>query len=103
VERAFRIAKSKIEIRPMFHFTRRRIEAHVCICFIALKVYKELERVLKATDIKMSVDKVLNMAKTITTIQITLPLNQTVLNKTMIMKRHQRIAKLFDEDFWVNR
>lgn len=37
VERAFRIAKSKIEIR-MFHFMRRRIEAHVCICFIALKV-----------------------------------------------------------------
>ena len=27
----------------MFHFTRRRIEAHVCICFVALKVYKELE------------------------------------------------------------
>ena len=25
VERAFRIAKSKIEIRPMFHFTRKRI------------------------------------------------------------------------------
>ncbi len=36
VERAFRISKSKIEIRPMFHFTRRRIEAHVCICFVAL-------------------------------------------------------------------
>ena len=37
-ERAFRISKSKIEIRPMFHFTRRRIEAHVCIFFVALKV-----------------------------------------------------------------
>ena len=47
VERAFRIAKSKIEIRPMFHFTRKRIEAHICICFVALKVYKELERMLK--------------------------------------------------------
>ena len=34
VERAFRIAKSKIEIRPMFHFTRKRIEAHICICFV---------------------------------------------------------------------
>jgi len=44
VERAFRIAKSKIEIRPMFHFTRKRIEAHICICFVALKVYKELEQ-----------------------------------------------------------
>jgi len=40
VERAFRIAKSKIEICPMFHFTRKRIEAHICICFVALKVYK---------------------------------------------------------------
>ena len=38
VERAFRIAKSKIEIRPMFHFTRKRIEAHICICFVALSV-----------------------------------------------------------------
>ena len=42
VEKASRISKSKIEIRPMFHFTKRRIEAHVCICFLALKVYKEL-------------------------------------------------------------
>ena len=68
VERAFRIAKSKIEIRPMFHFTRKRIEAHICICFVALKVYKELERMLKVSEIKMSVDKVLALAKTITTI-----------------------------------
>ena len=53
VERAFRIAKSKIEIRPMFHFTRKRIEAHICICFVALKVYKELDRMLKVSEIKM--------------------------------------------------
>ncbi len=103
VERAFRIAKSKIEIRPMFHFTRRRIEAHVCICFVALKVYKELERILKLTDIKMSVDKVLALAQTIVTIQIQLPQNKEVISRTMLMKRHQRIAKLFDENFWVTQ
>jgi len=100
VERAFRIAKSKIEIRPMFHFTRKRIEAHVCICFVALKVYKELERMLKVSEIKMSVDKVLALAKTITTIQIRLPLNKDTYTQTMLMARHQKIAKLFDEDFW---
>ena len=103
VERAFRIAKSKIEIRPMFHFTRKRIEAHVCICFVSLKVYKELERMLRVSGIKMSVDKVLALAKTITTIQIKLPLNRDVYTKTMLMARHQRIAKLFDEDFWVTQ
>ena len=100
VERAFRIDKSKIEIRPMFHFTRKRIEAHICICFVALKVYKELERMLKVSEIKMSVDKVLALAKTITTIQIKLPLNKEVYTQTMLMARHQKIAKLFDEEFW---
>ena len=103
VERAFRIAKSKIEIRPMFHFTRKRIEAHICICFVALKVYKELERMLKAADIRMSVDKALALAKTVTTIQIRLPLNKEVYTQTMLMPRHQKIAKLFDNDFWVTR
>lgn len=103
VERAFRIAKSKIEVRPMFHFTRRRIEAHVCICFVALKVYKELERLLKLFHINMSVDKVLAMAQTVTTIEIELPLNKDVIRKTMIMERHKRIAPLFSDEFWVTR
>ena len=100
VERAFRISKSKIEIRPMFHFTRRRIEAHVCICFVALKVYKELERLLRLSQINMSVDKVLALAQTIVTIQITLPQNKQTISKTMLMKRHQRIAPLFSDEFW---
>lgn len=103
VERAFRISKSKIEIRPMFHFTRRRIEAHICICFVALKVYKELERLLKQANINMSVDKVLALAQTIVTIQLTLPQNKQTISRTMLMKRHQRIAPLFSEDFWVTR
>ncbi len=100
VESAFRIAKSKIKTRPMFHFTRKRIEAHVCICFIALKVYKELSQILKSSDIKLSVDKMLALAKTITTIQIKLPLNKTVYTKAMLMPRQMRIAKLFDENLW---
>ena len=70
---------------------------------VALKVYKELERMLKVSEIKMSVDKVLALAKTITTIQIKLPLNKEVYTQTMLMARHQKIAKLFDEDFWVTR
>ncbi len=103
VERAFRISKAKIEIRPMFHFTRRRIEAHVCICFVALKVYKELERLLKLAEINMSVDKVLALAQTIVTIQMMLPHNKQTISRTMLMKRHQRIAPLFSDEFWVTR
>ena len=41
--------------------------------------------------------------KMITTIQIKLPLNKDVYTQTMLMPRHQKIAKLFDEDFWVTQ
>ena len=83
----------------MFHFTRRRIEAHVCICFVALKVYKELERLLKLSDIKMSVDKVLNMTKTVTTISVYMPHNKTHFIKTMPMKRHSLSQNYLKRNF----
>jgi len=101
VERAFRITKGTLEMRPMFHFTPKRIEAHVCICFVAYKVYKELERILKISHINMSVDKVLDIAKTITTIKINLPISGNTITQTMLLtQRHKSIAQLFDEKFW---
>jgi transposase len=101
IEKAFRVTKGTIEIRPMFHFTARRIEAHVCICFIAYKMYKELERILKLNNINLSVDKVLNIAKTITSIEINLSFSGSKISKTMLLTpKHKTIAKLFDENFW---
>ena len=85
----------------MFHFTPKRIEAHVCICFVAYKVYKELERILKLCEINLSVDKVLNIAKTITTLKIKLPVSGEKLTKTMLITaKHKSIAQLFDKNFW---
>lgn len=101
IERAYRVTKGTLEMRPMFHFTHRRIEAHVCLCFVAYKVYKELERILKMSNIDLSVDKVLNIAKTVTTIKIKLPLSGNTIDRTMLLtKKHKTIAVLFDENFW---
>jgi transposase len=104
IERAYRVTKGTLELRPMFHFTPKRIETHVCICFVAYKVYKELERILKMSGINLSVDKVLNIAKTITTLKIKkikLPVSDEALTKTMrITVKHKSICRLFDRDFW---
>ena len=97
VERAFRISKGTLEMRPMFHFTERRIEAHICICFIAYKVYKELERLIAINKIGMSVDNVLDVAKTITTIKIRMPENGLFFTKTLFLTdKHRAIMSLFD-------
>ena len=103
IERAYRVTKGTLEMRPMFHFTPKRIEAHVCICFVAYKVYKELERILKTSGINLSVDKVLSIAKTITTLKIKLPACGETLTKTMLItQKHNSIKKLFDQNFWKN-
>jgi transposase len=103
IERAYRITKGTLEMRPMFHFTPKRIEAHVCICFVAYKVYKELERILKQSEINLSVDKVLNIAKTITTLKVKLPASGETLTKTMLLTaKHKYIKHLFDINFWEN-
>ena len=97
VERAFRISKGALDMRPIFHFTERRIEAHVCICFVAYKIYKELERIIKKKEVGMSVAHVLDTAKTITTIRINMPNNKDVYTKTMFLTEDQKkIRPLFE-------
>lgn len=88
VERAFRISKGTLEMRPMFHFTEKRIEAHICICFIAYKVYKELERLIAINNIGMSVDKVLDAAKTVTTIRIRMPEKRHILYENPVPNKN---------------
>ncbi len=46
IERAFRISKTDLQIRPVYHRRRDRIESHICISFMAYLMYKELERLL---------------------------------------------------------
>lgn len=43
VEHAFRMAKSDIATRPIFHHKEEAVRAHVLICFVALVIGKYLE------------------------------------------------------------
>lgn len=83
-------------MRPIFHFTEKRIEAHICICFIAYKLYKELQRLLPLYGIDMSIDKVLNIAKTITTVSVNPPNGSTTTQKLFITDEQKSIKPLFD-------
>jgi len=48
----------------------------------------------------LSVDKVLDIAKTITTIRLRLPHGNKTVDRTMLItERHKSIAQLFDENF----
>ena len=46
IEKAFRMPKTDLRIKPLYHRLRNRIQVHVCISFTSYCIYKELERVL---------------------------------------------------------
>lgn len=43
VEQAFRISKTDLKTRPIFHFTHDAIKAHILLCFMGLMMAKFLE------------------------------------------------------------
>jgi transposase len=64
IEKAFRISKTDLKIRPIHHYKKTRIEAHISISFIAYTVYKELERLLELHTKDISVLQAIEEIKT---------------------------------------
>jgi transposase len=92
IEKTFRITKTDLKVRPIYHYKRRRIEAHICISFAACKLYKELERQLKLKKSGLSAERALDILKTIFGITIKLP--QSKENKLMLLDKTQEQKNL---------
>lgn len=97
IEKAFRISKHDLKIRPIYHRLQKRIESHITINFVAYKVYKELERQLKLKTVNMSPEKAIDIAKTIYAVQISDPTNGHTFKETLLLNDEQKhLAQLFD-------
>lgn len=94
IEKAFRISKTDLRIRPVYHRLKNRIEAHICVCFAAYSVYKELERLLNLNKINLSPEKAINEIKEIRQLRYILPKSQMV--KTKILNPTQKQTKLLE-------
>lgn len=47
IEHSFRTFKSYLETRPMFHWTNKRIEGHICLCYLSYVLLNHLIQRLK--------------------------------------------------------
>lgn len=97
IEKTFRISKSDLRIRPIYHHLKRRIEAHICIAFTACKIYKELERQLNEKKAGLSPEKAIDILKTIYQITIKTPCSDTKHSRLIIKNEEQKyLLKLFN-------
>lgn len=90
IEKSFRIAKSDLKIRPVFHRKTDTIKAHVLICFMALAVIKLME--IKTGK---SIKKILKLFKKVTDARIlNLLNNEEIVLRTEISEDTKKILRL---------
>jgi transposase len=58
IENAFRVLKSTMETRPIFHWTPKRIQGHFVLSFIAFLLERSLEIKLQKNQIALSPEKI---------------------------------------------
>lgn len=88
IEKAFRISKTDLRVRPIFHQREHRIAAHICIAFVAYTVYKELERLLIRYKVGMSPRRAVDLTHNMYEIEFVLPKSR---------KKEKIILKMDDE------
>lgn len=99
IEKAFRISKTDLKIRPIYHRLRNRIEAHICISFVSFVLFKELERVLNTQKDCISINKAIKQIKKMygVTIQISDQHTQTIPLKNNELQ--QKIVDIINQNF----
>src|SRR5258708_9314192 len=89
IEKAFRISKTALRIRPVYHRLKHRIEAHICISFTAYCIYKELERILYKEKSAISLKKATELNHNMYELTYTLPESKHKKSKLLNMDDEQ--------------
>ena len=78
-EAAFRIHKSDLKIRPVWHHKTERVEAHILVCFLAYVLWKTLGQMCKAAGLGDEPRRVFEELGKIRVVDVVLP-NQAIIS-----------------------
>lgn len=102
IERAFRMNKTDLAIRPIYHRLFNRIEAYVCICFTAYAILLELERILRNTTDKknkkpgITIYRAKFLAESLYEIEYVNPYNGQKMSVMLRTDYDEEVEKLLD-------
>lgn len=98
IEKAFRISKTDLKIRPIYHRLRERIEAHICISFVSYVLFKDLERILSLNN-SISIKKAIKQINKMHEILVSLPGNRIHSIRLKNNQTQQQIIDAIDANF----
>ncbi|NPV60990.1 MAG: IS1634 family transposase [Actinobacteria bacterium] len=65
IERAFRTLKSPLEVHPVYHWTERRVRAHVAVCVLAYTMLRLIEMLCEEAGLHISGEEALRKLSSI--------------------------------------
>jgi transposase len=89
VERAFAGLKDVIDMRPVYHRTDERVQAHIFVAALAFLLHRAIEKRLKAAHLDLSATEALTALKSVRVVDIDLGNGQT---KRSVTRGTQRAA-----------
>jgi transposase len=72
-EDAFRISKSDLNLRPVFHRKPERVEAHIQVCFLSLALWRTLEMWMRGKGLGNCSRQLLKAVATVRSMDVVLP------------------------------
>ena len=72
VERSFANLKDVIDMRPIYHQTPKRVQAHICVAALAHLLHRAIENKLKAARLDLSATEALTVLKSVRVVDIAL-------------------------------
>lgn len=102
VEDAFRISKSDLLMRPVFHQKTERVEAHILICFLSLVLWRTLENWMKCRGLGSCARQLIEEVANIRRVDVVLPVRApgermlTEVRLRVVTRPDQRAANLLD-------
>ena len=73
VENNFRLFKSDLGLRPIWHHYEHRVQAHILVCFLALTLQRTLEETLARSGLGRSSRKVIEEFRKVKSMDLILP------------------------------
>lgn len=70
IEESFRCMKSTLDLRPVYHWTQKRIEGHIMLCFLSFYVLRVMQRQWTSAGIELSPPRVIDSLSEIQVIEI---------------------------------
>jgi transposase len=100
IEESFRINKHTLQMRPIYHFTPRRIKAHILLCYMVFALIRYVQFKLNKLNYSLSAERIIDAVRSV---QASIFVDITNDTRYKMLSKLDEDAQLIYEAFSIER